>query len=44
MMAEETSGIEKLRAFADDAAEFIRDVADQIEIRHQRDVMVVDAL
>lgn len=37
-MAEETSGIEKLRAFADDAAEFIRDVADQIEIRHQLDV------
>ena len=32
------SGIEKLRAFADDAAEFIRDVADQIELRHQLDV------
>lgn len=33
-----TSGIEKLRSFADDAAEFIRDVADQIELRHQLDV------
>lgn len=37
-MADETSGIEKLRSFADDAAEFIRDVADQIELRHQLDV------
>lgn len=37
-MAEEIIGTERLRAFADDAAEFIRDVADQIELRHQLDV------